>query len=307
MNDHEKEIIKNLERCGASGYRHDQIFEDWLDLVKVSLEALPRHLASASKGEPLTDTPEVQEFWSKIMSRYKGKEYLAYFGNAFGALLLASADGWGDTIGDVYMQFAYPNSGTGQFFTSWNIAVCMAEMTMMDTEKLAHDRVKEALAKTPIGQAILLASLTVQDPGEVKRLFYEKVVPAALPFIEPITVMDPCVGSGVMLLAAASMCPRWVIDFGIIQFYGVDIDPTCVKMTQVNLMLYGLNGFGVKCASALTPDQLEKLPENYAVAYTEVQELTAAGETEKVEQIAFDLRRNQYNFFNAFQTEEVEK
>jgi methylase of polypeptide subunit release factors len=53
---------------------------------------------------------------------------------------------------------------------------------------------------------------------------------------EPFTVADVCCGSGVMLLAAAKQFPRWSIDSGLVQFYGVDIDPLCVEMCRLNML-----------------------------------------------------------------------
>jgi len=67
----------------------------------------------------------------------------------------------------------------------------------------------------------------------------------------PVEIYDPCCGSGVMLLAAASCCPKWAIECGKVKFYGNDIDENCVKMARANMMLYGLNGFGIRLAASL--------------------------------------------------------
>ena len=71
------------------------------------------------------------------------------------------------------------------------------------------------------------------------------------PHLEPLTVCDPACGSGVTLLAAASACPRWALDYNVVRFFGQDIDRTCVKMAQVNMMLYGLNGYGLRLNASL--------------------------------------------------------
>jgi type I restriction enzyme M protein len=62
-----------------------------------------------------------------------------------------------------------------------------------------------------------------------------------------MNVLDPCCGSGRMLVA-----------FGLQskishRYYGIDIDPMCVKMTVINLFLNGFQG-EVMCADALFPD-----------------------------------------------------
>ena len=62
-----------------------------------------------------------------------------------------------------------------------------------------------------------------------------------------LNVLDPTCGSGRMLMA-----------FGLQskishRYYGIDIDPMCVKMSAINLFLNGLQG-EVICADALFPD-----------------------------------------------------
>src|SRR5439155_11908640 len=49
------------------------------------------------------------------------------------------------------------------------------------------------------------------------------------------TVLDPCCGSGRMLLSAAKINPRR-------ELVGQDIDLRCVRMTAINLALRGLYG-----------------------------------------------------------------
>ena len=62
-----------------------------------------------------------------------------------------------------------------------------------------------------------------------------------------LRILDPACGNGRMLMAMAknALIPH--------HYYGVDIDPLCVKMTAINLFLNGLRG-EVICANALAPD-----------------------------------------------------
>ena len=69
--------------------------------------------------------------------------------------------------------------------------------------------------------------------------------------IDPIKIQDCACGSGVMLLGAASCFPRWALDWGVVQFYGQDIDQTCVMMARINMMLHGLNGYAMKLEVAV--------------------------------------------------------
>jgi hypothetical protein len=53
-------------------------------------------------------------------------------------------------------------------------------------------------------------------------------------------VCDPCVGSGILLLAHAACRPLWLAQIGYVQYSGMDIDPLCVEMCRLNLRLYSV-------------------------------------------------------------------
>ena len=242
-------------------------------------------MKSAVKKETYIDTPETEKLFLDMHSRYTRSDQWDHFAAAFG-ILLSSTDDWRDVIGDTYMQFNVANKHTGQFFTPWDIAECMAMINLHDAEKMLHDRMKKALSKDPLGLSLLLTSLVIEDPDESAKWFYEKIVPAAAPNFERITVYDPCVGSGVMLLAAAKQFPKRALDVGFVQFYGTDIDATCVKMARLNCMLYGLNGFSLKCAMELSDLDLEQVPEPFASSYKEAKTATP----ERLEEIKHEVR-----------------
>lgn len=65
---------------------------------------------------------------------------------------------------------------------------------------------------------------------------------------EPLRVLDPTCGSGRMLLAAHK---RTEMKY---EYYGIDIDRTCVKMAALNLFLNGMWDSEIMCADALRPE-----------------------------------------------------
>ena len=69
-----------------------------------------------------------------------------------------------------------------------------------------------------------------------------------------LRILDPSCGSGRMLLASGLENGRFH------EYYGIDVDQTCVKMATMNLFLNGLFHSEVLCADAL-------LPEDFRISY----------------------------------------
>jgi type I restriction-modification system DNA methylase subunit len=64
----------------------------------------------------------------------------------------------------------------------------------------------------------------------------------------PLRIIDPACGSGRMLLAAQKCNGQRH------EYYGIDLDHTCIKMTALNLILSGLFHGEALCADALIPE-----------------------------------------------------
>jgi hypothetical protein len=54
-------------------------------------------------------------------------------------------------------------------------------------------------------------------------------------------ILDPCCGSGVMLVETIKTMSNQQLDQSV--FYGQDIDLTCAKMCALNLLFFNVNGF----------------------------------------------------------------
>ena len=67
----------------------------------------------------------------------------------------------------------------------------------------------------------------------------------------PLRILEPACGSGRLLLASAKEAgPNN-------EYYGIDLDHTCIKMTALNLFLNGVFHSEVMCANALLPDDFQ--------------------------------------------------
>jgi hypothetical protein len=101
---------------------------------------------------------------------------------------------------------------------------------------------------TPMSIAEMMARMQF-DPADFERLVAEKGV---------VTVCDPAVGSGVMLLAYAKVVHEALGRAGLakVRFYGTDIDPRCVYMCRIQLRMNGLDAVGRMAGllASLDPD-----------------------------------------------------
>ena len=70
----------------------------------------------------------------------------------------------------------------------------------------------------------------------------------------PLRILEPSCGSGRMLMAMLKEAGPYH------EYYAIDLDSTCVKMTAINLFLSGLFRSETMCANAL-------LPEDFRVSY----------------------------------------
>jgi hypothetical protein len=84
---------------------------------------------------------------------------------------------------------------------------------------------------TPWGVAHMMAEITI---GEIKP---------REPGQPPMRVLEPTVGSGVLILAAAEVieerCPGAILR-GDVEFVGIDIDPLCCTMCRINMWIHGI-------------------------------------------------------------------
>lgn len=92
---------------------------------------------------------------------------------------------------------------------------------------------------TPYSVSLMMAMVSGIEPGK--------------------SVMDPCCGSGSMLLAALDACRQAHGPDAVPEVFGIDIDPRAVRVCRLNLALAGIAPAGrITCANALTHPPLER-------------------------------------------------
>lgn len=271
---HGAEIIKRLERNVNGNRRAWQVFADFCEIAERCLIDQPAHIENAAAGLPIVENAETVAVWEKLFQWYPKhrEDYWQNFTECY-ILLVDAADNaqridssW-DVLGEVFMDFGAPSAWHGQFFTPWEVARMTAQITHDDS--LLHTRLLEAARRVSkaggLDGALLdsMALLSLGASGESLQAkqsdwFNRWFLPRVAPHVEPVMVYDCACGSGVMLMASASQQPTWANQWGLVRYYGQDIDAQCVQMARINMMLHGLNGYALKCDRALLRGNLRK-------------------------------------------------
>lgn len=205
-----------------------ELFRGFVTACHLALDDLPAHLHYALTRESIA-APDSRERWDQAMGRFTPATIEA-FAHGFAVWLEAchflppeqsyDTDGGPDIIGSVYMDLLSGRSNkwnyTAQYFTPWHVAYAMAQMSGAgDLEAQFHAAVKPHLADDPALLALTLAAMI----GGPERYWWwlSRAWPRLQAKIEPVRICDPCVGSGILLLAHAACHPLWLAQIGYVQ------------------------------------------------------------------------------------------
>ena len=279
-------IIKTLGKLEVlGGYRRTyDVFTDWLDLVEATLHMLPQQMLYARLHGtlmPPEEEPEaIQAVFQRVRSHYpeaRWQEAFNLFHEAYEILTDAAQGAVADWLGAIFMATNLKSARAGQFFTPWNVAYMMAQMSMLDVEAAVLRNMAEAIDAWD-GSKLYRAMGMQWGPEHpnTTRWIWEKHVDPLYLLTRHLTVGEPACGSGVMLLAAIASVPPWITNAQLVDYFAIDIDPTCAQMARIQLLLYGANGYALLCQLPMhAPDEdiptFEQLEHRYQQIASHVQ------------------------------------
>lgn len=198
-----KEFIKTLESlCG----RHTR-WEIWKDMVVM-------FACTISNAVDKTRFEKREQLYMDTVKRYSSEE-IDTFVHLFAQLVMVyERNGFGDFLGELYMELGLGNEQGGQFFTPYDVCKCMAGITMEGCEcKLQSD----------------------------------------LDTFGYISVNDPACGAGATLIAAADkFYSEMKVNYQTsVMFVAQDIDYTTALTCYIQMSLFGMPGY-VKIGNTLT-------------------------------------------------------
>lgn len=198
-----KDFIKTLDSlCG----RHSR-WEIWKDMVVM-------FACTISNAVDKTRFEKREQLYMDTIKRYS-REEMDTFVQLFAQLVMVyERNGFGDFLGELYMELGLGNEQGGQFFTPYDVCKCMAGITMEGRE------------------------------GNIK---------SDLDTFGYISVNDPACGAGATLIAAADkLYSELHINYQTsVMFVAQDIDYTTALTCYIQMSMFGMPGY-VKIGNTLT-------------------------------------------------------
>jgi hypothetical protein len=183
---HQKELVRLFN--SLSGRRsHWQVFADFCELAAITF----------SNAVDLAQYEKREERYLQIVKGYDRQE-VEKFPQGLAHLTMALEDGFRDVLGRTFHDLELHNKWAGQFFTPYDVARMMANMT-------------------------------IGDSADLKARIAERGF---------VTAQEPAVGSGAMVIALAQAMHEAGVNYQQhLHVTAIDIDVKCVHMAYVQFTL----------------------------------------------------------------------
>ncbi len=246
------------EMCRASGLPPFAIWRDWLETTEPWLQVVGQ---AGDLGATVSLPPEVGEKYERLERRYAkiSKKYPAAarkMGEIFTTMFRLLADTCSqisleacaarpgglnpDILGQAFMaSLNYPAAWI-DFFPDWTSCVELARTIIPgDIAETIHHK----LADAHIRGRLAGHEIAKPRPGDDESFALWLIT--ILPWADLPLFAGHEVTASPMILALASQFPNWIIANGMVVFEWPRLagDSILDKITRINAMLYGLNGF----------------------------------------------------------------
>ena len=254
ITDSARSIGRLLQRQQRAGRRQDEIFRDWVCLLEAVLVSMTKEqLTALRRGNEAQTRQFIDQFLrGEAVSdggnaqRYYREPHWERFAQMTALLLENVRQGYADYLAPIFSEYSYPNKMADQYFTPWELALHTARSWLYDVVPQVERRLSEAYrqfyedqVRSQDGVQSMAAQADGQNWHWTERLV-RLSIPILRPHYTPYRIFDPSAGSATLLLAAAAYIPCWMIELGLVEFYGVELDPFVARMASVNFALYGL-------------------------------------------------------------------
>lgn len=123
--DRHQRAFVSLIQDNSHRHRRHEVFSDFCELGALAISnSVDRHQADEREARYL-----------QIVARYEPEE-VRRFPEMLGHLTLALEAGHRDVLGQIFMSLDLGDHWKGQFFTPYELAYCMAQMTLTDCEQV---------------------------------------------------------------------------------------------------------------------------------------------------------------------------
>lgn len=234
------------------------VFHDWVGMLEASLVYQADNAkAMALTGQFIEDPPPVKAHYRQARERYlrASEQYPATyrlmqtgFARVFAELEVFAGPGLAwyaqqsalnpDLVGQIFVELLRPAAVWRQYFPAWGDVLTEAQRSYPDAAEIVY----EALAK-------VAATRQVQDPRFIHPepgVNFEAWLEAVEGQFEPIRIGSARITSSAMMLAIAAQFPTWMVKRGLVEFVWTEVDPLLRQMANINICLYGLNGYDLK-------------------------------------------------------------
>lgn len=239
------------------------VFHDWVGMLEASLVYQAENAkAMALTGRFIEDPPPVKEHYRRARERYlrASEKYPATyrlmqtgFATVFAELELFAGPGleWyaqqtalnPDLVGQIFLELLRPAAEWRQYFPAWGDALTAAQRLYPNAAEIAY----EALIKVAATRQFQNPSFIRLEPG----INFEAWLEAVEEQFEPILIGPASITSSAMMLAIAVQFPAWMVRRGLVKFVWTGVDPLLQQMANINICLYGLNGYELKLWQAV--------------------------------------------------------